>query len=73
MADVSAQMSQWHKHLAGIGNGVSILITVGILARLPMAIVEEFKEAFIPKIPFFQTSRKRSIKLLIEFIYALNY
>ena len=30
----------------GIGNGVSILITVGILTRLPMAIIEEFKEAF---------------------------
>jgi len=24
VADVSAQMSQWHKYLAGIGNGVSV-------------------------------------------------
>jgi preprotein translocase subunit SecY len=47
----------------GIGNGVSILITVGILARLPMAIVEEFKEAFTG-----DAAGGRSFFLIVEFL-----
>ena len=47
----------------GIGNGVSILITVGILARLPIAIVEEFKEAFTG-----DAAGGRSFFLIVEFL-----
>ena len=47
----------------GIGNGVSILITVGILANLPLAILEEVKEAFSG-----DASGGRSFFLIVEFI-----
>ena len=47
----------------GIGNGVSILITVGILARLPIAIVEEFKEAFTG-----DAAGGRTFFLIVEFL-----
>ncbi len=47
----------------GIGNGVSILITVGILARLPMAIIEEFKEAFTG-----DAAGGRTFFLIVEFL-----
>ncbi len=47
----------------GIGNGVSILITVGILANLPLAILEEIKEAFSG-----DASGGRSFFLIVEFI-----
>jgi preprotein translocase subunit SecY len=47
----------------GVGNGVSLLITIGILTKLPTSILGEFKEAFSG-----DAAGGRSIFLIVEFI-----
>lgn len=47
----------------GIGNGVSLLITVGILTKLPEAIIGEFEERLIK-----DATSGRLIFLIIEFV-----
>lgn len=47
----------------GVGNGVSLLITIGILTKLPTSILGEFKEAFSG-----DASGGRSVFLIVEFI-----
>src|SRR3954466_1074282 len=54
----------------GIGNGISLIITIGIVARLPAALVQAWK-TFVPSTPGSSSQVNPSILVLLIFVLFL--